>query len=244
MSKAIYSLKTYLFRGAYSLGEKEQSFFQVCKFVIFVYLEIWFTAAHAAEAPNNDIKLVRKLNICKMIDEKIAKAAVDKIANHLWYLSPECSALSFFDENISIEIKIKMVNALSKSNIILNSTKKNSKKKLNILLTEEIDYFINSESLNIFDRFKLKKDFFKLHPSCWSADKGYLENKKIIDSLRIVNDVAGRSVKLVSDYNNILTTDEEQKQFLWMDVAEYKRSNPDFNKSTLVKKYKSSKNEE
>lgn len=243
MSKAIYTLKMYLLRGAYSLGEKETSFLQVCQFIVFVYMEWWFTATDVAGAPNNDIKLVKKLVNYKMVDESIANAAIDKVANHLWYVSPECSALAFFDDSISVEMKKKMIEALNKDNIINDSHKKIPKTKINTLMNEEIDYFINNESLNLFDRFHLKKDFLKSHPSCWASDQNYLENKEIINGLRVVNDVSERSVKLVSDYNNILTTDEEQKQFLWLNVAEYKRCNPDFNKSTLVKKYRKSNEE-
>ena len=38
--------------------------------------------------------------------------------------------------------------------------------------------------------------------------------KKIVHSLRVVNDIAERGVALMEEYNKLMTTDEEQKQYL------------------------------
>lgn len=62
--------------------------------------------------------------------------------------------------------------------------------------------------------------------------------QKLVSGLRVVNDVSERAVKLVTEYNDKLTIDEEQKQFLLQVVANYKRLNPDSNKQTVVKRYK------
>ena len=37
----------------------------------------------------------------------------------------------------------------------------------------------------------------------------------------MVNDVAERSIKLMPDFNNLITRDEDQKQFLLQVVQEY-----------------------
>lgn len=133
-----------------------------------------------------------------------------------------------------------MVQALNKENIHPECNKKFPKKKISILQHEEIDYFINNETIEFFDRFKLSKEFLDLDPSQWASDKEYMKNKEIMSNLRVVNDVAERAVKLVTDYNTCLTKNEEQKQFLFQVVAEYKRSTPDSKKGTMIKKFKKS----
>jgi len=49
----------------------------------------------------------------------------------------------------------------------------------------------------------------------------------------VVNDVAERNVKLIEEYNTILTKDEDQKQYLLQVVNEYRKKYPDSKKSTL-----------
>ena len=110
MSKAIYSLKIYLFRDSFGLTTKEKKgIFEVCQFIVFIYIKAWYTAALAVKSPNNDLKLIKQLSD---YETDIAKVALHKLQNHLWYLTPEASAMSFFDKKISREIKNKMVKAL------------------------------------------------------------------------------------------------------------------------------------
>lgn len=230
MSKAIYCLKMFLFRESFSLGEKRNAYFEVCQFIVFIYLESWYTATDPITAPYNDLKLVKKLEDYKEIDSKIAAAAIDKIGNHLWYLSPECTALSFFDDNISTEMKKKMVLALQKDNIIIGSSKKFPKIKIGDIISKEIDYFINNETVEFFLRFRLDKSFLDADPATWPNLDSFVKSKRIVGNLRVVNDVSERAVKLVTDYNTSLTQDEEQKQFLLQVVSNYKRSNTDCKK--------------
>jgi len=61
--------------------------------------------------------------------------------------------------------------------------------------------------------------------------------KKIINSLKIVNDTAERAVKLMEEYNSTLTLDEEQKQFILKCVQEHRKIYPDCKKSTLQQQY-------
>ncbi|KAK3923451.1 Transmembrane anterior posterior transformation protein 1-like protein [Frankliniella fusca] len=59
--------------------------------------------------------------------------------------------------------------------------------------------------------------------------------KASVLKLRVTNDCAERSVALVEEYNKILTADEEQKQFLILDVKEHRKRYPNVNKTTLGK---------
>ena len=61
-----------------------------------------------------------------------------------------------------------------------------------------------------------------------------LHAERIVKSLKVVNDMAERGVKLIQDYNTILTKDEEQKQFLLQVIQEHRRMYPDSKKTTVL----------
>ena len=50
---------------------------------------------------------------------------------------------------------------------------------------------------------------------------------QIINNLSVINDVAERGIKLIEEYNSILTKDEKQKQFLLQVVNDYRATYPD-----------------
>ena len=88
---------------------------KVCEFIVFIYMETWFTAPLAISAPNNDMQFFKKLKKWETIDSSISKATVHKLKGHFWYISLELWALSFFDEKVSWDTKINMVLALQKA---------------------------------------------------------------------------------------------------------------------------------
>ena len=55
----------------------------------------------------------------------------------------------------------------------------------------------------------------------------------LISQLKVVNDLAERSIKLMSDYSTIITNDEEQKQCLLQTVEDQRKKYPDGRKQTL-----------
>jgi hypothetical protein len=57
---------------------------------------------------------LRDLYDYKTIDENLSEVTLKKIINHLWYLSPESVGFAFFDDEISDNTKIKMIQALKK----------------------------------------------------------------------------------------------------------------------------------
>ena len=106
MSKAIYSLKIYMFRKQFKLNVREENAFRdINIFLVNVYVKAWFECPVAIESSFNDFIFLKKL--IKYPDTIISKAAVHKFCGHLWYLAPENIALSFFDSRVSTEIKIK-----------------------------------------------------------------------------------------------------------------------------------------
>lgn len=53
--------------------------------------------------------------------------------------------------------------------------------------------------------------------------------------MKVVNDIAESGMPLMKEYNNLHTTNEEQKQYLLLLVKLYKKMYPNSKKSTLLK---------
>lgn len=96
------------------------------------------------------------------------------------------------------------------------------RKKLFIKL-DDLEYFLNKDlpqkiitnnSKKLFDRFEISQDFLQLDPMHWKDQDSYKKGKKIINSLRVVNDTAERGVKLMEEFNSKFTNDESQKQIV------------------------------
>ncbi|XP_050519986.1 uncharacterized protein LOC126893640 [Daktulosphaira vitifoliae] len=85
-----------------------------------------------------------------------------------------------------------------------------------------------------FIRFNIDTEFLKLDSSNWEGDKYYQEAKKIVKSIRVVNDTAERGVKLMEEFNDKLTKNEAQKQFILQVVQKYRKVFPDHKKKSMT----------
>lgn len=113
MSKAIYSLKVFLFRKHFRLTQAELNGLRdVCIFIVLLYVKAWFGCARAVEAPNQDLNFLKSAAQYKTLDEKLAKQIVLKFIGHTWYLTGETVSLALFDSSVSDDIKRKMVRAI------------------------------------------------------------------------------------------------------------------------------------
>lgn len=59
-----------------------------------------------------DIKFLRELKQYKETNESIAKVAIAKFVNHLYYLTDECVTFALFDESINEDTKLKMAQTI------------------------------------------------------------------------------------------------------------------------------------
>ena len=96
MAKAIYILKIYLFREEFALSSEEMLGIQdICIFLTNLYIEAWFSAPIPEKAPHQDLRFVQQLYAYEAVDKNISEIGLRKFSGHLWYLTPECAALSF-----------------------------------------------------------------------------------------------------------------------------------------------------
>ena len=48
-------------------------------------------------------------------------------------------------------------------------------------------------------------DFLDLDPKLWNENDQYKKSKELVNNINVVNDIAERGVKLIEDYNKLLT---------------------------------------
>ncbi|OXU29231.1 hypothetical protein TSAR_005742 [Trichomalopsis sarcophagae] len=107
-----------------------------------------------------------------------------------------------------------------------------------VLLQLDLDYFNNRQTCHFFKRFKLDIECLGQECSQWSKNKLYIKNKEKIKKKKVINDCAERAVHLCQVYVNILTKDEQQKQYLIQCVDEYNKKISDVTKKKLGQKTK------
>jgi len=244
MAKAIYSLKIFLFREHFKLTKGELNGIRiVCIFLVKLYVKAWFRVPFATEAPYQDLKFLKDLhNFSLTVNKKAGVAGLKKFLGHLWYLNPELAALGLFDSTVPYDIKEKMA-----KNITSGEEDENigvTIKKVTLYqnqvpeyMEKELDYFVSPESLNLFKRINLKPTFLNQNPKIWEKDANFSAAKKFFEKLSVVNDSAERGVKLISEYNTILTKDEDQKQFILKIVKDYREQFPKVTKNVLEKSF-------
>jgi len=65
--------------------------------------------------------------------------------------------------------------------------------------------------------------FLEADPDDWEREVSFREGLAVINKVKVVNDVAERAVALITELNQILTKDKEQKQYLLQAVAENRK---------------------
>ena len=100
--------------------------------------------------------------------------------------------------------------------------------------SQPLSAFVTSNTRKFFEILQLSDALLELPPEQWKENSDYVTSEQIVSSLTVVNDSADRGVKLIQDYNSLLTKNEEQKQYLLQAVQEHHHKFPDSKKGTLL----------
>ena len=110
MTKAIYSLKVWLFQFQFKLTARESnSLLRLNLFLANIYLKFWFQASVASTAPISDLHMLQSLH--SYPDQDISEATSRKLCRQPWYLSEVLILLSLFDAEVSLATKCEIVKA-------------------------------------------------------------------------------------------------------------------------------------
>lgn len=163
-----------------------------------------------------------------------------KFLNHLWYLGPEAVALAFFDPKLSLDTREKMLQALNQGERSTDASVKSVKRAIinsesitEGLLEKNLENFVTAETSAFFERFNCS-EILHQNPSTWSENDTFKNASEIVRKLKVVNDTAERGVRLMEEYNQLITKNEDQKQYLLQVVKDYRRRFPDSRKETFL----------
>ncbi|GBN24901.1 hypothetical protein AVEN_238801-1 [Araneus ventricosus] len=210
----------------------------ICLFLVTVYVKSWLESSSAIGAPLNDLMFLKKLKKYENINQGISSIALKKFCNYLWYLNEESSILAIFDKNVNIASKKCVIENLKQENLHTERKCIVQPNEVPFLLEKVIEEdFISQKSLNLLKKLSIDISFLNISPDPWDRDDSYLKSQEIFQNLRVFNDTAERGVKLMQDFNGLLTADEEQKQFLLQCVEDHRKQYPDCKKATLKQKF-------
>ncbi|KAK3915835.1 Replication origin-binding protein [Frankliniella fusca] len=227
MGNALYCLIITMFSRQFEMSPAEKAAaLETSLFTVMAYVKPWILANVAATAPRMDLELLKilahEITRHKKNDARktLWHAAGYKFLGHLWYLSPELVCLALFDEDVSVTEKKKIVESINSNPVDDECTYKGFVGKLDSSVKDlQLSDFANHGSLHFFEKLNVDPDFLSIDPSEWEGNESYLKVKRYVKNLPTTNDAAERGVAIAKQFNNVLTTKEEQKQGLYVTVA-------------------------
>jgi len=153
------------------------------------------------------------------VDKKIAGVAEETMRLHLWYLSEDLAALPLFDDNISNNDKGTIVSVLQKEPLP-EDLRRLASNQIPQFQNLSVAQFVTRRSLNLFESLRLPQDFLSAAVNTWTERADYNAAQKTVRA-QVVNDCAERAVRLASDFNEVLTNSDEQRQLLYQVVEHH-----------------------
>lgn len=230
IAKAIYLLKIGILHEQVSMSRAEKRGVQRgCLFVSLVYSSYWHEAPLPLHAPWNDVQLAATLD--KYPDRPLATAASKALYRHLWYLSEQVVGLAFFDSRVPDEERRQMAAALSRP------ARKGAKKLegKGLKLDGTLHGRVTSKTKSLFDLLGASPDLTRPVRE-WDLDPAYKLARERAAALSVVNDAAERGIALIEKFNNSITRDEQQKQYLLKLVHRHRQLVGREKKADLAKK--------
>jgi hypothetical protein len=196
MSKAIYYLKLGLLRKQFKMSAKELNWVTL----ISEYVGIFFKAALSAGGPFNDILFMKIMIGYRDIRPIMAKTTIESMKRYLWYLTPQLAIFALADERIPERER----EALAKFVLeIPRPAQFTSGKPQFPVIHEEnlsLDLFVGEQSWLIFDILDIDTDWMVNDAGSWPESNGFKKFANYVNNVRVVNDLAERGIKLITDY--------------------------------------------
>jgi len=186
-------------------------------------------------APANDLHLLKQLVITS---SPPALGALKELCGQLWYLSEYLIVFAFFGGNVSSSGKRAMIQELGRK----GSDELPKRITLDQFKIHEmmLNNFVTENTRKFFQILSIPETFLNVDHDTCITNLDCLQADNVVRELRVVKDIAERSIALMQEYDALLTKDEGQTQFGLQIVQEHSTQYPDSKKSTLLKGLSSS----
>jgi len=156
----------------------------------------------------NDLLLFHQILQCVTVSKQVSDATKKKLEHHLWYLGPELIPLCLFFEKVSTEAKQKICEAMlqcgedwSNRAIKLQDSKK--------LENKELHKLVAASSTSALGCLGVDTELLTMNPAGRTDSPLFDKAKSVVDSIKVVNDSAERSVALMSSCNESIFHNEK-----------------------------------
>src|ERR1051325_4142245 len=159
-----------------------------------------------------------------------------KLEHHTWYLGAEMLPLSLFSHNVSVEEKKLIVEAMVCCGENWSSQDlKCSVSLFSNLAEKQLHDLVTSSSAAALRLFGISfADLSGQDPLTWDDIPSFRSARTVIESLKVVNDTAERSVALMNTFNQWITKTESEMQRLIQVVEDNRKRIPDCRKINLI----------
>ena len=93
--------------------------------------------------------------------------------------------------------------------------------------------YVAKSSIRFLEILGISTRFLAVAPKEWETREDYKAGREVVKFVKVVTDYAERGIALIQEFNNLLTKDEEQKQYLLQVVEEHRRKFPDARKPRM-----------
>jgi hypothetical protein len=233
MANGLYSNVMFAFQDILEYDAETVSTLR--RFVIFnvlIYVPHFLSAGVGADAAFNDLKLFKKLCKFRAIDSELSDTALNVLRRHLWYLTEDTVVFAFFSSRLSDDEKSRIAARLL-TFPVPDDIPTGKPEFPDILERTQLVDLVGPNSWFLFLKLKIGYGWLSKAVEHWSEDPDFASAEAFVRSVKVTNDTAERGVKLMTDYAQILTKDENMKQWILQAVDSNRKKYPDFKKKTL-----------
>ena len=238
MGKLLYTLKIVLLSkniadlfpnaqiGTNTQFKKLERF---CVFAVSVYVEWWIVCPLAASAPVNDLILHEKLKSYRLHDQILAEKCQAALDRHSWYLHEELIPLALFSPATSVDVKESLRQRLLQiqKDGLLTDRIGTAYGKPNLKPIPDsqasLTQMLGPGSLSFFTIIDCSHEFLNVAANQWEDNNEYLEMKKIVENIQVVNEAAERGVKLCNDFLGVTKSENRFQDVLQVVESSRKR---------------------
>ena len=220
MAKAIYTLKLTLLQHQFPdiTWHKKKELEKMTCFIIFAYMECWFTSSSLFGAAQNDLHLHGRLSRFSKYHKNLSKVGLKVLQRHTWYLTEELVPLSLFNSKISEEVQNSIAKKISS---FPTSTHPIQKPCLPVITPKSsLPNYVGPRSTVMFSLIDVSHSF--LADPQWRHRPEYEQVKSAVMNLTPVNDSCERALALATTYNGNIARDEESYQELVLVVEDHR----------------------
>lgn len=202
MADCLYILKIAMLRNQFRMiARVRNAVLALAEFIVLIYGLYFLQTPLAISAPRLDRKFYedvvswQELYARRSLQWKIAEAAKKSFFRHMWYLTPQCVVFGIFDEDLASAERGAMSRVLRNTPRPQQWTVGKPTVPVNHLLVNPqacLSLFIGPKSWLLWRKLGEDDRWLSLPVEQWAAQDAYINMRKFLSKLLVVNDTAER----------------------------------------------------